>query len=673
MRILMLIILLAFPTLAGAITARVQTGEHDSFTRIAIAMRPGSDWSVDQNETELFVKIENVTDFDLRGFFDLIGRDRISGVEMVSGDGRLRISTTCLCNVETFVYKGRFLVVDIGPADIVPDVLVPKRLELPLLGDATPKEPQRLMGPLLPSEKKLNLLTSLEDVIVRGIAGAATQGLLTPAKSVPIQERLEVFPGIEEFPMVSATSSKRNAVKNSGEIAGNNGIVCLPSKYVDVNNWSKADSFADEIALHRPYLLGEFDRPSSNTVIGLAKSYIYFGFGAEAVATLDLLDARSQETDIMRSLAQIIDDMPVNGHDLEEQYSCESPIAIWSLLAKQDQEYNQPLARNSILIELRALPDHLRHLLAPKISERFLNIGDSETAELALGGSLDSTEKIENKAALEIATGDSDQAASRLASLAKADNRVGISTIVGYFDLVVDQQLEVDPSMFEIADVMRFEQRSHPEIEDLIAAQVAGLIHDNRALSAFELANENRSLLDLSRFNELEIKSTLAVTNQLDDAGFVNFVFTRPLADINQNARHSVAARLIELGFPEGALSLLEIERIQPEEVQDALLALAKTKLGAQILDESQPPIANINDQPKTVSVRNAIPPSTDLTALADTSLGLSDPPEIQDMILPLKDGRELVSQSEQVRELLTGVLAQVPAPAFGAAAPPSE
>ena len=102
----------------------------------------------------------------------------------------------------------------------------------------------------------------------------------------------------------------------------------------------------------RDFLSDNLGQIDTAAVITAAKLQIYLGFALD-INLLNLLEARTQETDILRDLAEIIDSTPNKETRLVHHgLKCPSAAALWALLAVpadrsgrrwMDPQYNKAL------------------------------------------------------------------------------------------------------------------------------------------------------------------------------------------------------------------------------------------------------------------------------------------------------------------------------------------
>ena len=91
------------------------------------------------------------------------------------------------------------------------------------------------------------------------------------------------------------TGFVRGIVKDENEdVVLQNGRRCLAPELVDVTSWAEGADFATELGTLRKQLVGEFDRVDPDVTRALTRAYIHFGFGAEALQVLQLVDTGAE-------------------------------------------------------------------------------------------------------------------------------------------------------------------------------------------------------------------------------------------------------------------------------------------------------------------------------------------------------------------------------------------
>ncbi|MBS8228018.1 hypothetical protein DYI42_17460 [Vannielia litorea] len=133
---------------ARAETVRVLTGEHESFTRIAMVLARPSNWKVGRTAEGYGLELARPDiRLDLTGAFELIPRSRIRDLTFDPARSRLSIASTCDCHAAAFQIGERIVVIDItdGPAPEGHPFDAP--LDEPVAADAPDAPPESTPAP----------------------------------------------------------------------------------------------------------------------------------------------------------------------------------------------------------------------------------------------------------------------------------------------------------------------------------------------------------------------------------------------------------------------------------------------------------------------------------------------------------------------------------------------
>ena len=94
------------------VSANVQTGEHENFTRVVVTIPVDAAWQLGRNDNGYLLRVPGVNEYNLGGFFDLIPRDRIVDVQNASAGSELQFFLDCECYADAFLEGTRVLVLD---------------------------------------------------------------------------------------------------------------------------------------------------------------------------------------------------------------------------------------------------------------------------------------------------------------------------------------------------------------------------------------------------------------------------------------------------------------------------------------------------------------------------------------------------------------------------------
>ena len=140
-----------------------------------------------------------------------------------------------------------------------------------------------------------------------------------------------------------------------------------------------------------------------------------------------------------------------------------------------------------------------------------------------------------------------------LAELAQDDPRMTPEALVQLVDLQLAQNTPVAPETMALLETMQFEFRGQPVVADLMRARVGAMAQAGTFEKALLLLPEAEALLPEEKALALRSDVVRAVSSGADDMMFLDVAF-RPMGrDVAPNVQNAVAARLLDLGFPERA------------------------------------------------------------------------------------------------------------------------
>ncbi|MDX8352880.1 hypothetical protein [Cognatiyoonia sp. IB215182] len=624
MRHLIIVFALIFPIQAAAQQANVQTGEHLDFTRVVVDIPPGADWQLGRNAEGYLLQVPGVAGYDLTRFFDLIPRTRIRDAQIGAEPDQLQLVVDCLCYVDAFVDRADILVIDLksgqapqNAAFEAPFAPEPPSDPIAAAPPQYPIDPNRLLPVVFPpdppsanavslsavpqatsvettirSESNLNVggqieqidpdqselsseqsadLEALAQSITESLARGLSQGVLIPdldpqGEADPNASMQNIMPpGVETrsgIDLAAVPPDPRVARTQEGQ-------VCPPDAFFDVSAWGEDLPFAEQLGQLRGELVGEFDRFDEEAVLAKARLFVHFGFGREAIHTLALDGAMSQERRFLVGLAQIIDDDPTSLGLFDRLVSCQANVALWALLAAGNDGLDGQVDPSSVLRAFKALPLHLQSHLGPRLSERFLAIGDEDSALQALAKAVSEPQPEVDaqlaEAALLDDIGETEQANANLTALARAESRTTPAAFAAFLRAAVRDDIEVTHQDFALADVLRFESAPSAELNELQLAQMNAYLHQDAFDAAARLREELRPTADASIVQMLEDNFAVTLTERGDDVRFLDYAFEETPEALVTTTRLSVSNRLLALGFPERAAEILA--GIAPEDV----------------------------------------------------------------------------------------------------------
>lgn len=602
-------ILIVFPVIGVAQQAAVQTGEHGSFTRVVVTMPSSTQWRLGRNDNGYLLRLADIEGYDLRRFFDLIPRDRI--LEAFEGPeaGELQLKVDCSCYADAFLESGNFLVIDIrdgaAPQNAVfeapIDLELPQPVEtietivtqpyappvnrlLPLvLPEHSDSEPSEIATPsqktviaettVVPDEIETattNLsgqgddLLALEQAITESLSRGLSQGMLE-AERDPHDNGANQMPLGDSIPpgLQARTGIDFSALPQDPQIDVNQeGRLCLPDRYFDVASWGGEGTFSEQMGEARANLTGEFDRLDEEAVMAKARLFVFFGFGREAIQTLRLDGVSSQERQYLTSIAQIIDGDPVVTNLFEGQVSCQSSVALWAMLVNGPGGLDGKVDPASVLRAFKKLPIGLQSHLGPPLSERFLAIGDEDSALRALAVATSAPAPTVDAQLVETALmqelGETENALENLTELARTEAGTTAETMIAFLDAVAAGSISAQESDFDLAHVLRFENARRTEGAELGKAIMRAYVAQEEFGPARDLLNELSGEIENDDLTGLINTFATSATERLPDAEFLDVAFDMAVWPTAESAQDAMARRLLTLGFPEQGALLIE-------------------------------------------------------------------------------------------------------------------
>jgi hypothetical protein len=606
--------LLLFGTAVGAETVVVQSGEHEGFSRLVIRLSQPSGWRLGRagDDYELRLTRSDV-DLDLTTVFDLIPRSRIKAVDVPQTRSALRLSTSTDTFATAFEINPGTIVVDVtsGRApggspfemqlDPAEEPLLAQTSQAPSAGAAAPLDPMLdLYWRNSPLPLRAGLVTSRNDAPLRDLrpdprvaeaerlllmqlGRAASQGILTlelPPPAPPNSESGSAErPGIEaaapplaqdQMAIRSETVFDRDAQGFSrAEQLTPVGRVCLSDSAVDVATWLGNLPVSIQLGdLHRQ-LVGEFDRPSQEAILALARLYLAMGLGAEVGTLFDSFAVEPPDADILRSLAAVMDERPVPpSARLIQMADCDGAAALWAVLANPALARGDQVNVEAVERTFSALPLHLRVQLGARLSQRLLALGAADAARRVrdaitrvTGAPVSVVNLID--AQMEIAGGEPEKAQQSLVPVIAENGPDAPGAMVMYVDSVLQQASVVDQMTIEAVAALAFEHRDAADGAELARAHVlaAGSAGQfDRAFGALAKMPAGTNS-DLQGQTTSELFALLA--QERSDTIFVEQVFRRQQQlDAQQRGelQQNMAARLLDLGFASEALRMLRTE-----------------------------------------------------------------------------------------------------------------
>lgn len=600
--IICLISLLSATSALGQIV-NVRSGEHSDFTRLVLRVPANTDFDLQQsrNTARLSTSLSDVR-YDVSEVFSRIPRTRLQDVTQSRPGAPLELALACTCEVRVIREGADLLVLDIldqlrTDEPVETEAVLPNPELRFALGDPIEKKPQPVPSFTLPVvirkefedtvqfdnasaelAKTANRagVEMLEDRLLGQISRASEQGLLSVIGSIPAEKSTrkpkahqQEQTGAQERPVTTSpievtTSIDRDLNNIASALKAKTPVSkCIPSERVALHNWSGDQPFDRAVGYLRAELVGEFDKINEASVISLAKTYLHYGFGAEARQTLDVSTRSTPDMAELNALAYAIDDAVIHGRNpFSGLQHCDSDVAMWSALTTPIDGQN--INHDAVLQGLARLPDHLRVHLGPLLSRKFANFGDKQTAEAVmrvtnrvLEGSTPTAQLAE--ASVDLLEGEVATAIERLEQVAESTSEHSPEALVLMIDNVFSARSSVQPDMPELIGSYAVEYRGNALEEELKRAYVISLALSDQFETSFnELAPVKSD--DTKRFVEIAAPLLHLLVERADDVTFLRLALHHSQEieqELPADLTEKIAKRLLDLGFAEQAQRFL--------------------------------------------------------------------------------------------------------------------
>ena len=633
LRVWALLMLIALP--AHAETAKVTSGEHADFSRLVVALPQATDWTLGRTADGYELALAGaLLQFDVSTVFDLIPKNRLTGIFGDPGSGNLHLTLDCDCHALPFNLNDRTIVIDLR------DGVAPEgsSFETALDGSALPRlqgKPkaalrprQRAPGvaempqefdwmkveapPVRPSVAFLISTSSgsesaLRETLVAQLADGAARNVISLA--LPQEQTAPAdaprMPDAVPIRLTNSLGLQISTAPGQTPPLQADGQECLPEDELRVETWKPEDA---ETAVYSGLfidLVGEFDKPQQDAVLVAAQRYIYLGFGAEARAVLQAFAPENKKTAMLSAMSYLVDGEPIlSGNVFAGMQGCDTAAAFWALLAA-DTVATEPLSKTAIKRTYSALPPHLRTHFGPQLLRTLESRGEDALAtEIALtldrmGG--------EDTRAMDLATsqilvaeGHAEAALVQVEDVMADPGQLQAQGLISLVDAKIAAQAPISADVAATIAAMLDEYDGHPLHAELLRAYGMALAGSGQFATAREMAETGTPLTAAFW--------TLLSQNADDDTLLVQ-ALQPPSASENipAAAGAKIAERLLQLGFADEAALWHGLFPLP-----DALMSEATFSAGTRSEVPDAPAAMLFADQPAA----NGSP----LTAASDTN-----------------------------------------------------
>lgn len=436
--------------------------------------------------------------------------------------------------------------------------------------------------------------------VLRQLSRAASQGLVAldtrpghkqkegGAGTGRSQPQRDAGPDIgkEPLPIHAETSVDRDtsSLLAPGPLTADGGE-CLPDSEFSLADWGDERPASIQIAERRGGLVGEFDRPSDESVIGLARLYLYLGFGAESRAVLRSFDVSPRDKEILSTIGLILDGkIPGESAAFADMSGCDGAVALWSVMAWPHIPPMADVDGGAVVRTFSALPPHLRRLLGPGLSERLIGRGLTDDAR-AIRNAIARAPEAEGPALdmvaaqVDMASGDFAAGERRLDALTATNDPLSPEALILAMESRLARGEAVAPALTDTAGALAFEQKDGANGPRLAALHILGRASTGEFDQAFAAWTTWPSSTSPALRADTAVKLFALLAEKADDATFLRYYFRdRDLmadADPGLLLRLDLAERLSGAGFPDEVDRLLSGEAGLTERGRHLLAAAA--------------------------------------------------------------------------------------------------
>tara|TARA_R110002094_G_scaffold16487_16_gene28057 strand:+ start:2103 stop:4367 length:2265 start_codon:yes stop_codon:yes gene_type:complete len=606
-------------TMVRAEPAIVQSGEHATFSRLVTTLPKGTRWNVRQNGPEVTLELQGFDGgFATERVFDYIPRDRIA--DLRQSGGKLVLTLNCNCGVSAFVDQERFVVLDIASPGvtlstpfIVNQATLNNRLALAggkpdgrnptTQNDLSSRGPRPLARGPISTEESL-ALRDMQDQLIRELSLATTRGMLKPAYDLPDLQNRQSQIDVSSLPMPAADfeeaweGPQRMGFGSNMRISSSlDGLdtrsatdqedapgagVCISDATVDLARWGDDRPFHSQVGSARQALYGEFDTLDRSAAQHLARIYLSFGFGAEAIQILTLENPLRPEDQVLVDLAEILEwGHASNPEFLTRMTGCLGDAALWALLANAELDTGIDIEPEAALRALNKLPPHLRQILAPQLAGRLRKYGDIQGAENAMRSLTRLPEHLPPaarlaQAQLAIEQGYNDKATTQLRAVAEENTKESPEALIALVEVNLKDNQPIDTKTAELVAAYAKELKGSEIGDELRRAHVLALVKSGQFDAAFSTNVALGGDLDGEPANDLRLVLLSELTQNADDIVFLDHALKfsdRDVARLDLDKKLALTQRLLDLGFAEASQRVLATAPPRPRNAQRQLLA----------------------------------------------------------------------------------------------------
>ncbi len=624
-------------TQINAQTVLVRSGQHAGFTRLSIDLDRRSDFRVESNGKSIDVIFDDPQlALDTDPVFQRIPRDRILDVSYRKDQSRLRLKLGCDCTVKPFWHGKSLLVFDVSerkpdprqdteadpsrapssePVSRLPvspsemsNSLAASLARQQLFPEPAPEEETPDAAPPVAQDEAQGRADSIDlarDRLIKQVARATAQGLLSPrdelprpprrnrkqpetAEKTPIQDHSRTAGSVAQINLKAQSSMDRDFLAMLDRQAlSEDGNRCLSDDMLAIEDWGSDEPFWAQIGPLRSALMAEFDRTDSQIALKLTRLYLFYGFGAEALQTMRMIEGQSEAKEILQAIASIMETGKApNPNPLSGQMTCTGAAAFWSVMAQSDIAPGTAIDTNAVLRSLDRLPRHLRPHLGADLAGKLRQAGYDAAAETVLRALKRQQEDLPGGAQLveaEInrAEGNIDAAREIMEDVVNANDEPSASALIRLIDTNIEAGHGVSYDHAILAGAYAQQFSGSAQEPELLRAYLEGLAASGAFDQAYKEFHRLSGTLPDDSQRAVERQLLKLLTTNADDITFLQYTLGQHAGNADhleaENA-YAIADRLLALGFAERAKRFAFAQTEAPD-TQDSRLLRARVAL----------------------------------------------------------------------------------------------
>jgi hypothetical protein len=396
---------------------------------------------------------------------------------------------------------------------------------------------------------------------LRQLSSGAAEGVVDlsmPKLAQPLPQKADLPAarvGLGEMASVTVQTAR-----TPDQPMGAQGAVCIEATALAFSDWGSA--WADNtpaatiLGQDMNALVGEFDRPDPVTVARAVKARLYLGFGREARQVIDSFPIDDPDKNLWISLSYLLDGEADPTSTLQGQARCDTPAALWGILADQGLTSATEVNANAAVLAFSRLAPHLRKLIGPKLIDRFLDLGDTNTASTLRDAITRASGEMPPEfsvaeAKIDLAKGNPSAAEARLDTAAAGATVPAAKALITRVNARIAQNLPVDAQTVTALEALQSEMGDTEIGPDISRA----MIHAEAGSGNFDSAFAK--LVDMPAEAPVVWR---ALATLGDDAALLQYAVPAGAqlpGAIGQDTVSKLAQRLLDLGLPQPALEWL--------------------------------------------------------------------------------------------------------------------